>query len=137
VTGSHCRNNWAEVRRHRSAMPTTENHAVSVKRPPTGKENPARSADNAARVSQWIRSQPRPVGVSDVRTAAARALPHGLSSQKVSWRGYLTTTRFDNAVELCQLQLLTTCGANRVARPDAGLVLAATEEIGVPTVTAK
>ena len=75
ATGSRSRNSWAELRRHQSAMPTTENHAVSVIRPPTGEENPARSADNAARVSQWIRSQPRPVGVSDVRTGAARALP--------------------------------------------------------------
>jgi hypothetical protein len=33
--------------------------------------------------------------------------------------------------------LLTACGANRVVRPDAGLVLAATEEIGVPAVTAE
>jgi hypothetical protein len=90
---------------HRSAMPATENHGISVIRPPTGEENPARSADKAARVSQWIRSEPRPVRVSDVRTAAARALPRGLSSQKVSWRGYLSSTRFDSDSELCQLQL--------------------------------
>ena len=118
-------------------MPTTENHAVSVIRPPTGEENPARSADNVARASRWIRSQPRPVSVSNVRTAAARALPPWPPAQKMIWHGYLTTTRFDNVAEFYQLQLLTTGGANRVVRPGAGLVLAATEEIGVPAVTAK
>jgi hypothetical protein len=51
VAGSHSSNSWAEIRRHKSAMPTTELHAVPVIRPPTGEENPARSADNAARVS--------------------------------------------------------------------------------------
>ena len=91
-------------------MPTTENHAISAIRPPTGEENPARSADNAARVSQWIRSQPRPVGVSDVPDRCCAGFTHGLPSQKMSWRGYLATTRFDNAAELCQLQLLT-CAA--------------------------
>ena len=68
-------------------MPTTENHSVSVIQLPTGEENPARSADNAACVSQWIRSQPRPVGVSDVRTAAARvfALWAALPEDELAW----------------------------------------------------